>query len=128
MMLRRRRAFYPTRARSAPIIKPELHRHIVAVISSRQRTECVDPLQSSYRRLIERRYPARLLHANVRRLPGTIDLEVNVDAARIGDPRINLVLHPVVRQLAAHDVDVISKAAAEVTLAALKSEAAFRGT
>src|SRR5580700_6392048 len=71
-----------------------------------------------------RRNSARLLDAHVRGLTRTVDLEVNVDPACVGDARIDLVLQPVVGDLAAHDVNVIGIAAAEVALAALKSESA----
>src|SRR6516225_904344 len=110
---------------SPAIVEPELHCDVVAVVSSRQRPKSIDALQSTNRRLIERWDTARLLDTNIGRLPGTIDLKVNVDASRVIDARIDLVLHPVVRYFAAHNIDVIRETATEIALTALKSKAAF---
>src|SRR5271167_1692041 len=102
---------------SSPIIEPELHRDLAAVVVGRQPAESVDTLDGASRRNVQRRNAARLLYLHVGGLPIAQDVEGDVHPLPAADPGIDLVLQPVLRDLAPHHVHVPSEAAAKISVA-----------
>src|SRR6266852_5808023 len=69
------------------VIEPELYRHFPSRIIRRQWAESINALERPDRRLIERRYTARLLDHNIRRVPITRNIKRYINPFRLCDTR-----------------------------------------
>src|SRR5689334_6056828 len=108
------------------IVEPKLYRDETAGIVAWQRAKAVDALQGANRRLVQRRYAARLLDPQVLRLAGAADIERDVHPAGIADIRVDLIFQPVLRYLLLHHAYVPRIPVAEIAAsAAAEPEPAF---
>src|SRR5262249_12027711 len=104
------------------IVKPKLNGNFAAGVFRRQGTKSVDSLQGAHGRLVQRRNSARLLDANVAGRTASVDIEDQVNSARVAHSGINFHLVPVIGYGTIHLLYIPAEARAEIGI--LKAESA----
>src|SRR5208337_5249379 len=107
------------------VIEPELYRYFASRIVRGQRAECINALDCSHRRDVERRHTARLFDLDVRRMSVARDIERQINPLRLHDPWIDFILQPVLGDFPLHGLHVPGEPAAEIAAASGKSKSAL---